>query len=95
VDARNARPLAALAALLHLQIFGGVPATIADDFVLNLLVLLQIAETGALDRGNMHEHVWATACRLNEPVTFGRVEPLHLASRHVFLLSSPRGREFG
>jgi hypothetical protein len=33
----------------------------------------------------MHENVLAAVVRLDEPVTLGRIEPLHYASRHFGL----------
>ncbi|MDR3423030.1 MAG: hypothetical protein P4L80_17605, partial [Xanthobacteraceae bacterium] len=35
----------------------------------------------------MDENVLATALRLNEPIAFGRVEPLHSAGSHFLSLS--------
>jgi hypothetical protein len=51
-------------------------------FVLDLLTLVEGRQTGPLNRRNMDENVLAAALRLNEPVTFGRVEPLHDTGRH-------------
>ena len=41
---------------------------------------------GALDRRDMNKHIFASALRLNETVSFGRVEPLHSTCRHLTLL---------
>jgi hypothetical protein len=35
----------------------------------------------------VHEHILAAALRLNETVSFGRVEPLHSALSHISLRS--------
>src|SRR6266540_4415237 len=53
------------------------------ELILDLLSFIKRAQSGALDRGDMHEHVLAAATlRLNESIAFGRVEPLHRAARH-------------
>ena len=42
-------------------------------------------QTGPLYRRDMDENVLAATLRLNEPITFGRVEPLHDTGRHRML----------
>src|SRR4029078_9155899 len=49
-----------------------------DDFELNRLALFKRAETGALNRRVMNEHI-AAAFALDETVALGVVEPLDLA----------------
>src|SRR4029453_3519119 len=55
---------------------------IALLFVGNLLAFVQGAETGTLDRRDMHEHIRPTGLRLNEAVSLGAVEPLDGTDRH-------------
>jgi hypothetical protein len=50
------------------------------------LTLVEGAQAGALDRGDVHEYVSAAVLRLNESITFRRVEPFHGASSHHGLL---------
>src|SRR5262245_59260926 len=38
------------------------------------------------DGTDVYEHIFAAALRLNEPVTLGRIEPLHSAGSHAGLL---------
>ena len=49
-----------------------------DDLELDRLALFQGPESGATDRGIVHEHVAATLA-FNEPVALGVIEPLDLA----------------
>src|SRR3954468_7327378 len=49
-----------------------------DDFELNRLSLFERAETGALNRRIVHEHI-AAAFALDKTVALGVVEPLDLA----------------
>src|SRR6266446_1716736 len=70
-----------------LEVFGGLLAPIAGNFVLNDLPLVESAQAGTLDRGNVDEHVLAAALRLNESVALGRVEPLHGSGSHLGLLA--------
>ena len=50
------------------------------------LCLAQRVDAGALDVGDVDEHVLRAVIRLNETKTLGRVEPLHCSSCHI---SSP------
>ena len=68
--------------LLHLEIFRQFLAAIGDDFVLNVLAFVERAQSGALDGGDVNEHILATALRLDKAITLGRVEPLHSACSH-------------
>src|SRR5829696_1969515 len=67
------------------EVFRRFLAAIAHDFVLDHLPFIESAQSRPLDRGDMNENVLAAALRLNEPVAFGRVEPLHSALRHTSL----------
>jgi hypothetical protein len=69
---------------LNLEVFGRLASPIADDLVFDLLAFAQRAQSGSLNGGNVHEYVLAaSAGRLNEPISFGRIEPLHGACSHV------------
>src|SRR6266496_3834990 len=70
-----------------LEVFGGLLAPIAGNFVLNDLPLVESAQAGTLDRGKVDEHILAAALRLNESVALGRVEPLHSSCGHLRLLA--------
>src|SRR5262249_40090603 len=61
-------------------------AAVADHFIFEHLTLVERAQAGALDRGDMDEHVSAAALRLNESIAFRRVEPFHGAGSHLGLL---------
>ena len=51
-------------------------AAVADHFIVDHLALVEGAQAGPLDRGDMDEHVSAAVLRLNEPITLGRVETI-------------------
>src|SRR5690349_4089730 len=75
---------------LHgLQVLRGAFATarVADDLERNLLAFRETADPGALDGGNVDEHVLRAIIRLNEAVALGAVEPFHGASGHMSLPS--------
>jgi signal transduction histidine kinase len=61
---------------------------------LNALSFVERRQSGTLDGTDVYEHIFATALRLNEPVTLGRIEPLHSAGSHARLLleSKPQQR---
>src|SRR5271170_5053142 len=64
----------------HLEILcRGLPF-VGNLFVLHLLALVEGRQAGLLDRRDMDENVLAAALGLNEPITLGRVEPLHRAT---------------
>jgi len=68
---------------LNFEIFGRCLALIGNLIVLDDLPLIQTAEASLLDSGNMDKHVLsASALRLNKPVPFLRIEPLHGAASH-------------
>src|SRR3954467_9897553 len=54
----------------------------ALQFEADLLPLMQIAQAGALDRGNMHEHVLRAVLGLNEAVALLGIEPLYGSNTH-------------
>src|SRR5262245_24622867 len=61
-------------------------AAVADQLVLDHLTFIERAQASALDRGDMDEYVFAAVLRLNESITFRRVEPFHGAGSHLGLL---------
>src|SRR6266571_3052925 len=55
------------------------------ELVGDLLILVESAESGALHRRDVHEHVLGLVVRLNEAETLARVEPFHGTGRHGML----------
>ena len=55
---------------------------IADGFKGQLLPFVEVAEAGALNRGDVDEHVIRTVFRLNEAEALGGVEPLDGTNGH-------------
>src|SRR5207302_7239085 len=69
--------------LALLQIHGrGLSSIAALEVEAHLLALVQIADTGTLDRRDMNKHILRTVLGLNEAVTLRWVEPLHGSNRH-------------
>src|ERR1700680_1899117 len=58
------------------------PALTLLELVVQLLALLKAIHAGSLDRGNVHENVGSSICRLNKTVTLLGIEPLDRAGRH-------------
>jgi hypothetical protein len=50
---------------------------VRDQLEVDHLPLIEPAETGALDRRDMHKNVLTAALGLDEAVTLGRIEPFH------------------
>jgi hypothetical protein len=58
-------------------------ASVRDFLVLDDLTLIQTGQTGPFDGRDVNEDIFPTAAlRLNEPLSFLRIEPLHCAARH-------------
>jgi hypothetical protein len=55
---------------------------VRDFLVFDNLPLIEAAEASFLDSRNMDKHVLAAVLRLDKPVPFLRVGPLHGAERH-------------
>src|SRR5436309_15303541 len=86
-----AEAMAATASIsLDLEVLRRGLAAIADELVLDVLAFVQGAQPSALDRGNMHEHVFAAISRLDETIPLCRVEPFHIAGRHHCSPECPR-----
>src|SRR6266480_4536586 len=62
------------------------------ELVGDLLILVEIAESGAFHRRDVHEHVLGLVVRLNEAETLAGIEPFHGAGRHGYsrCMKSPR-----
>jgi len=72
---------------VDLEVLGRFLPAIAHDLILHDLPLIEGAQSGTLDRGNMDEHVLAATLRLNESISFGRIEPLDRPFGHLRLLA--------
>jgi len=46
---------------------------------------IERAQSSALDRGDVDEHVFAASLRLDKSIALGWIEPLHGAARHFDL----------
>src|SRR3954451_19004158 len=68
--------------LRDLEVFRGGLAAIFHEVIFDNLIFVEGREPGALDRGDMDEHVLVSLHRLDEPITLGRVEPLDGAFLH-------------
>src|ERR1700730_15763571 len=67
-----------------LQVRGGKLAALAHHVVADLLALVEGAHAGALDRGNMDEHVLSAVGRLDESEALLVVEELHGTFSHLW-----------
>src|ERR1700676_1571589 len=67
---------------VNLKIFSRRFSLVRDFFVFDDLPLIEAAKAGPLDSRDMDKHILAAAFRLNKPVAFLRIEPLHRAARH-------------
>jgi hypothetical protein len=66
-----------------LKVRSGQLSALAHNFIVELLPLVQVAHSGALDCGNMHEDVLPTIGRLNEAETLLGIEKLDCTLSHV------------
>src|SRR5207244_1119422 len=67
-----------------LQVRGGEFAALAHHVVADLLALVEGAHAGALDRGNVDEHVLSAVGRLDESEALLVVEKLHGTFSHLW-----------
>src|SRR5665811_1745256 len=68
---------------LDLEVSGVFLASIRGDLILDLLTLIESAEAGAFNGRDVNENVLPTpARRLNKPIAFHRIEPLHSTACH-------------
>jgi hypothetical protein len=58
---------------------------VLDQFVADLLTIIEATHSGALDSGNMHEHIGAAVIRLDEAKALRCIEPFDGTSGHSFL----------
>src|SRR5579864_1963755 len=68
-----------------LEVDGRLFPPVALDLVLDGLSLVERVEARPLNGRDVNKHVPAAARRLNEPISFCRVEPLHGTSSHFRL----------
>src|SRR5258708_1398812 len=78
---RAARPI-----LFDLEIYRRLLTAGTLNLVLNGLSFIERCQSGTFDGTDVYEHIFSTSLRLNEPVAFGRIEPLHSAGSHAGLL---------
>src|SRR5215467_8732727 len=76
---------------LNLEIHRGCFPAVLFDLILDLLPFIERAQSSALNRGDMDEHVFAASLRLDKSIALGRIEPLHGAARHFDLPVTIRG----
>src|SRR5262245_1221368 len=72
----------------HLEMAGARLAALGDQFVADLLSLIEGRQTSALNGADMDEHVLRAVIRLDEAETLLGIEPFDFACRHVGNLSS-------
>jgi len=65
------------------QVFRGRLAAIFGFLVAQLRTLVEAAKTGSFNGRDVHKDVLAALVRLNKPIAFGRVKPLHSTCSHV------------
>src|SRR5215471_9671867 len=80
---------------LDLEVLGRRFSTIGDDLVLDVLALVEGTEAGPLHRRDVNKHILPTALRLDEPIAFSRIEPLHRSGRHNLLQSFEQNEPVG
>src|ERR1700720_977351 len=80
----SAGPLGSQMGSDALQVRGGKLAALAHHVVADLLALVEGAHAGALDRGNMDEHVLSAVGRLDESEALLVVEELHGTFSHLW-----------
>src|SRR5579864_6730166 len=64
------------------EVFRRRSAAVGHEFVLHGLTFIERAQPGALDGRDMDEDVLVAACRFDEPVALGRIEPFDGALLH-------------
>ena len=62
---------------------GEAVSALGDQFVADLLGLVEGRQTSALDGADMDEHVLRAVIRLDEAKTLLRIEPFDFACRHM------------
>src|SRR3984893_10310184 len=72
--------------LFDLEICRRLLTAVTLNLVLNGLSFIERCQSGTFNGTDVYEHIFSTSLRLNEPVAFGRIEPLHSAGSHAGLL---------
>src|SRR5580765_6912323 len=67
-----------------LKVRGNQLAALAHNVIGDVLPLSEVAHSGALDCGNMHENVLTAVGRLNEAKTLLRIEKLDCTLSHIW-----------
>jgi hypothetical protein len=73
-----------LTSLDVLQVCSGQLAALAHHVVGELLALIEVTHSSALDRGDMDEYVLTAIRRLDESKALLRIEKLHSAFSHIW-----------
>src|SRR6266446_2397780 len=72
--------------LFDLEIYRRLLTAVTLNLVLNGLSFIERCQSGTFDGTDVYEHIFSSSLRLNEPVAFGRIEPLHSTGSHAGLL---------
>src|ERR1700709_405804 len=80
--ASESLPLPNALLALNLEVLGRGLAAVGDLFVLDGLPFIERRKPSFLNCRNMNENVLAATAGLDEPITLGRVEPLHRTFSH-------------
>src|SRR5262249_16934165 len=76
---------------LDLEIHRRCFPAVLFDLILKVLPFIERAQSNALDRGDVDDHVFAASLRLDKSIALGWIEPLHGAARHFDLPSVDPG----
>jgi hypothetical protein len=68
--------------LLHFDVFRRFLALVGNEFVFDYCAFIEGGQARPLNGGDMHEHIFAAALRLNEAISLSRIEPLHCTCWH-------------
>ena len=72
--------------LFDLEIYRRLLTAVTLNLVLNGLSFIERCQSGTFDGTDVYKHIFSASLRLNEPVAFGRIEPLHSAGSLAGLL---------
>src|SRR5262249_12651207 len=72
--------------LFDLEIYCRLLTAVTFNLLLKGLSFIERCQSGTFDGTDVYEHIFSASLRLNEPVAFGRIEPLHSAGSHAGLL---------
>src|SRR6266545_1580932 len=67
---------------LDLEIHRRCFSAVLFDLILDLLPLIERAQSSALDSRDVDKHIPAALLRLNESIAFGGIEPFYRTARH-------------